>query len=67
MAALTHGGWFAGFLSRAKPKAGVMPQSRKVQDFSRRVYKETNGPTPELKQLLTSYLRDKQRSRDRVG
>ncbi len=67
MAALNNGGWLTGLFSRAKPKAGVMHQSLKVHEFGRRVYEETNGPTPELKELLTSYLRDKKKTHNDVG
>ena len=59
MATMTGGGWFANLLSRSRPKIKTVPHSRKVREFSKRVYEETGGATPELKQLMTTYLTNK--------
>ena len=56
MAAVTHGGWLASFLSRARPKAGVVRQSSKVYEFTERAYRKNGGVSPELKRVYKAYL-----------
>lgn len=60
MVTLSDGGWtFATAWFRRKPAATRAKQSKKVHEFSRRVYRETNGATPELRALVARYVSEK--------
>lgn len=52
--------WNGGFGWVKKP--GPVDDSRRAREFVRRVYKETGGPTPELKRVFESF-RDNERRR----
>lgn len=52
-------GFFA-FLAK-KPRVVVGADSRKAREFANRVYKETGGPTPELKRLYAELLDNERR------
>lgn len=58
---------FAGLLSffPKKPRVTVRAESRKAREFANRVYKETKGPTPELKRLYAELLENERREAER--
>lgn len=60
-------GVFAGFFSflPKKPRVAVGAESRKAREFANRVYKETGGPTPELKRLYAKLLDNERREAER--
>lgn len=47
-----------GSLFGTKKAQRSFANSKEAYDFVRRVYKETNGPTPELKKMYKRYLDD---------
>lgn len=61
MAALSDRSWLSGRWAGILKRRTVCKTERlrKVDEFSRRVYQETGGATPELKNLLTEYLEKK--------
>lgn len=68
MAALTREdfGRFASLFGWAKkPRVSVGAESRKASEFANRVYKETGGPTPELKRLYAELLDNDRRDAER--
>lgn len=60
MAALRSDSFSFWGLLQKKPQ--VVKESKVAREFARRVYKETGGPTPELKQLYAEFLDNKRRS-----
>lgn len=58
---------FAGLFSLRprKPRVTASAESRKAREFANRVYKETKGPTPELKRLYAELLENDRREAER--